>query len=269
MIGQTISRPPNALVNGAKNRKGLLGDYFYFFMALVIATVVVYGFSQTAEEKFIHPAIARPVVLYVHAGVFSGWVLFFIFQSALVRTGMVQWHRRIGWIGLALGIAMLVVGVETAIIMGRFNIFHFHPRYPESGLLISFFDIAAFTIPFALAIYWRKKPEFHRRLQLMATCALTAAAFGRFPRFFLTMGTNHSPAARGFLIWVRVICGSRPVDLHVDATRPGRQPTNPSGLSIRAPCPCPVPGRHAVHPDAPFGVVVENSSLYPRLEGSE
>jgi len=39
-------------------------------------------------------------------------------------------------------------------------------------------------------------------MQLMATCALTAAAFGRFPRFFLTMGTNHSPAARGFLILV-------------------------------------------------------------------
>jgi hypothetical protein len=207
MIGQTISHPPKALVNGAKNRKGLLGDYFYFFMSLVIAMVVVYGFSQTAKEKFIHPAIVRPVVLYVHAAVFSGWVLFFIFQSALVRTGMVQWHRRIGWIAVGLGIAMLVVGIETAITMGRFNIFHFHPRYPEGGLLISFFDITAFTIPFALAIYWRKKPEFHRRLQLMATCALTAAAFGRFPRFFLTMGTNHSTAARGFLIWVALYAG--------------------------------------------------------------
>jgi hypothetical protein len=31
------------------------------------------------------------------------------------------------------------------------------------------------------AFYWRKKPEFHRRLSLVATCSLTAAAFGRFP----------------------------------------------------------------------------------------
>ncbi|HXW93436.1 MAG TPA: hypothetical protein VEK33_23000 [Terriglobales bacterium] len=207
MIRQSISPPRKALVNGAKNRKGFLGDYFYFFMSLIIATVVVYGFSQTAKENLLHPVIARPFVLYVHAAVFSGWVLFFIFQSALVRTGMMQWHRRIGWIGAGLGIAMLVVGVETAITMGRFNIFHSHPRYPEGGLLISFFDITAFTIPFALAIYWRKKPEFHRRLQFMATCALTAAAFGRFPRFFLTIGTNHSPAARGFLIWFALYAG--------------------------------------------------------------
>ncbi len=90
-------------------------DYFYFVMSLVIATIVVYGFSQTAKEKFIHPTIARPFVLYVHAVVFSGWALFLIFQSALVRTGIVQWHRRIGWIGAGAGIAVLVVGVETAI----------------------------------------------------------------------------------------------------------------------------------------------------------
>lgn len=206
MIGQTISHPPKTLENGARNRKGLLRDYFYFVMSLVIATIVAYGFSQNAKATFIHPTIARPFVLYVHAVVFSGWVLFLIFQSALVRTGMVQWHRRIGWIGVGLGVAVLVVGVETAISMGRFNIFHFHPRYPEGGLLISFFDITAFTIPFALAIYWRTEPESHRRLQLMATCALTAAAFGRFPRLFLT-GPNQSPAARGFLIWVSLYAG--------------------------------------------------------------
>jgi hypothetical protein len=207
MIGQAISHPPKALVNGAKSRKGLFGDYFYLFMSFVVAAVVVYGFSQTARETFVHPAIAQPVVLYVHAAVFSGWVLLFIFQSALVRTGRVRWHRWIGWIGVGLGVATLVVGVETAITMGRFNISHFHPRYPEGALLISFFDITAFTIPFALAIYWRRKSEFHRRLQWMATCALTAAAFGRFPRFFLTTGTNHSMAARGFLIWVALYAG--------------------------------------------------------------
>jgi len=207
MNSQAISHPRPALVNGARNCKILSGDNFYLFMSLVIATVVVYGFSQTAKEKFLHPAIARPFVLYVHAAVFSAWILLFISQSALVRTGMVQWHRRIGWLGTGLGIAVFLVGLETAITMGRFNIFHFHPRYPEGGLLISFFDITAFTIPFALAIYWRKKPEFHRRLQLMATCALTAAAFGRFPRFFLTVGPNHSLAARGFLIWVALYAG--------------------------------------------------------------
>src|SRR5262245_4461081 len=56
--------------------------YFYFFMSLLIAVVVVYGFSQTIDMNLIHPAIPRPFLLYVHAAVFTGWLLFFLLQSA-------------------------------------------------------------------------------------------------------------------------------------------------------------------------------------------
>ncbi len=59
-------------------RAGALDKYFYFFMSLLIAVVVVYGFSRTVDKKLIHPDVARPRVLYLHAAVFSGWVLFFI-----------------------------------------------------------------------------------------------------------------------------------------------------------------------------------------------
>ena len=188
--GSNSEWPPGHAI--AANRAGLLENYFYFFMALLIAFVVAYGFSQTVEKKLIHPALPRPFVLYVHATVFSGWVLFFILQSALVRTRKVQWHRLIGWYGVGLGVAMLVLGVATAITMARFNRLNLHSRYPEANLLVSFFDIAAFTIVFALAIYWRKKPEFHRRLQLMACCALTSAAFGRFPPPLVAPGTLYA-----------------------------------------------------------------------------
>jgi len=51
----------------------------------------------------------------------------------------------------------------------------------ESDLAYPLWDMVVFTIAFALAVYWRKKSEFHRRLILIACCALTAAAFGRFP----------------------------------------------------------------------------------------
>ena len=48
-------------------------------------------------------------------------------------------------------------------------------------LVVPFFDMVAFAVAFGLAFYWRKKPELHRRLILIATCSLTVAAFGRFP----------------------------------------------------------------------------------------
>jgi hypothetical protein len=162
-------------------RRGPLSQYFYFFMSLLIAAVVIYGFSQTIDQNLIHAAPPRPWLLYVHGAVFSAWVIFFIVQSALVRTRNVRVHRKLGWFGVGLGTAIPVLGISTAITMDRFRMAHFHSTGIVPFLAIQFCDVASFTVCFALAVYWRKKPEFHRRLMLVASCALTAAAFGRFP----------------------------------------------------------------------------------------
>jgi hypothetical protein len=45
----------------------------------------------------------------------------------------------------------------------------------------------AFAVFLALAIFWRRKPELHRRLMFIATCGLLDAAFGRSDYIF-----NHS-----------------------------------------------------------------------------
>ena len=50
----------------------LFDRYFYLIMSLVIAGVVIYGFSQTINENLIHPAYPRPLVLYFHAAIFHG-----------------------------------------------------------------------------------------------------------------------------------------------------------------------------------------------------
>lgn len=118
------------------NRRGLLETYFYFFISLLIAAIVVYGFSFTVDKNLIHPAVPRPMILYIHAAVFSGWLVFFILQSALVRTHNVRGHRRIGWFGLALGITITVLGTSTAIVMARFNTVQLHSSDADSNMMI-------------------------------------------------------------------------------------------------------------------------------------
>ena len=120
-------------------------------------------------------------MLWLHGIVFSGWLVFFIFQSALVRTHNVKLHRRTGWFGAGLGALIPVLGISTAVIMDRFVSSQLHNPGIKVFFSIQLWDMIAFTGAFWLAVYWRKKPEFHRRLVLVATCALTAAGFGRFP----------------------------------------------------------------------------------------
>lgn len=162
-----------------------LEKYFYFSMSLLIAAVVIYGFSHTVNNGLIHATPSRPLILWFHGAVFSGWVIFFIFQSALVRTHNVKLHRRMGWFGVVLGSVMTVLGLSTAYVMARFIVTNFHQAGVKTFFAVQLWDMVCFTTFFWLAVLWRRKPEFHRRLILMATCVLTSAAFGRFPLAWL------------------------------------------------------------------------------------
>lgn len=166
---------------------GLVDKYFYFAMALLFPVIVVSGFSRTVNDNLLHPAIPRPLILWFHGAAFSSWVVFFMFQSVLVRTRNVRWHRFFGWFGAALGAAMVPLGIATAIVMARFDAYQLHQTGAEPFLIIPFYDMAAFGTLLALAIAWRKKPELHRRLIFIATCGLLDAAFARSDFIF-----NHS-----------------------------------------------------------------------------
>ena len=161
-----------------------LGDLFYFLMSLLIAAIVVYGFAQRAETQLIHPVHPKPMVMWIHTVMFSGWVLFYIAQSTLVRTHNVSRHRKVGWFGVVLGASLPIVGMITTVVMRRFDLQFSDLRKIAPNLTVGLMDMVSFTVPFMLAIWWRRKPERHRRLMLVATCALTAGAFVRFPAFF-------------------------------------------------------------------------------------
>jgi len=161
-----------------------VNKYFYFAMSLLIAAIVVSGFRITVNANLLHPSIPRPLILWFHAAAFTGWVAFFIFQSALVRTHNVKWHRFFGWFGAALGTAMVPLGVATSIVMGRFDTYAEHLPGADAFLIVPFYDMLTFAVLFGFAILWRKKPELHRRLLFIATCGLLDAAFGRFDTIY-------------------------------------------------------------------------------------
>jgi hypothetical protein len=155
----------------------LPAEYFYALMSLLIAAVVIFGFGATIDARLLHAPSPRPAIVYLHAIVFSAFVALFVVQSVLIRARSVRWHRYLGTLGVAMGAAMPVLGMATAL------------SKPEGSsgafLIFQLNDIISFSIAFGLAVWWRRKPEFHRRLMLLAACFLTSPAFGRFPAWLL------------------------------------------------------------------------------------
>jgi hypothetical protein len=177
-VSQAVVVRPSHAVTG---RNGLIDKYFYFAMSLLVLALVLYGFGHTVNENLLHSSVPRPFILWIHAAAFSAWVLFFILQSSLVRTHNVRVHRTLGWFGAALGAFMVFLGIVTAIIMKRFEVHQLHLARAGLFLSVPFADIICFAALFVLAVYWRRKPEMHRRFIFIATAVLLAAAFGRMP----------------------------------------------------------------------------------------
>lgn len=156
---------------------------FYFAMSLVTAAVVAYGFHFTVQQRLLHPAVQPPAIIWVHASISGAWLLLFITQTGLVSTRKVSTHTKLGLLGIALGTALVIVGVWTTIAMARF-----HAANPVSGgpgpafMIVPLSQIATFAALFAAGIALRRKDrEAHRRLMFLATCVLTAPGWGRIP----------------------------------------------------------------------------------------
>jgi hypothetical protein len=149
-------------------------------MSLVLAALVIAGFSRTVNASLFHANPPRPLLLWIHGVAFSTWIVFFIAQSALVRVRKVSVHRLLGGFGAALAVVMVVLGFTIAVIMTRFDVTVLQQKGVQSFLSIPWVDMIIFGSCIALAIYWRKKPDYHRRLIFIGSCQLMDAAIGRF-----------------------------------------------------------------------------------------
>ena len=153
-----LAAPVNKVLTTASRFKTFLCRYFYLCMRLVLAGLVLWGFSRTVDANLFHANPARPVLLWMHATAFSTWIVFFILQSALVRVRKVNVHRTLGWFGAGLASVMVPLGVTVAIVMTRFDTFVLHQKDVASFLSVPFTDMIIFGACVALAIYWKKRP---------------------------------------------------------------------------------------------------------------
>jgi hypothetical protein len=146
-------------------------------MSLLMLAVVTYGFSQTVGDALLHNQRPRRflALLTIHGAVFYAWMLIFVAQSALVRVRNLRLHRLLGWVGAADASLVLVMGLWAT----------FAEPAPFALERIGLVSMAGFGIPVALAILWRKRPAYHRRMAFVGTAVLTNAAFARFPGTYL------------------------------------------------------------------------------------
>lgn len=151
-------------------------DRFFFVTSLIMAAIVVAGFSLmivTGRSSF-----ASPPIVHAHAVVFMGWVVLYVTQNALVARGSIALHRRLGWIGAGWIVAMVVLGTVVTVRLVRLG--HAPFFFPSAlFLVLNPVSILTFAGLTAAAIVRRRQTEWHRRLHFSGMALLLGPAYGR------------------------------------------------------------------------------------------
>ena len=157
---------------------------FFLLMSVACLVVALIGFSPTFFFPLIRGTFARAPVAYVHAILFLGWLIFFIAQASLIRERNVSLHRRLGWLGAALAIAIVIVGVPASLdslhrgLAARGEDARVLREFV--GNLLSFLIFGAFV---GAALVLRRDTATHKRLLLLATIYILLPAWIRFALF--------------------------------------------------------------------------------------
>ena len=151
--------------------------FFFVVMACAVIVTVFAGFAPTFYLRGSFTQ-TRPMsmLLHVHGIVFSAWVSLFLVQTLLIARGARRLHQRFGWVGAGIAAAMISL-VAAAVIEELRRANGFPP--PPLALALSAFDIIVFAILVGTALYYRKRPDWHKRFMLSATIVLLGAPMFR------------------------------------------------------------------------------------------
>jgi hypothetical protein len=157
---------------------------FYTGMALAMFAAIFLGFARSFFLRPWFPGTPAPTetIFYVHGTLFTAWCVLLVLQPALVATGRTDLHRRTGWLGAVLALAMVALGTVGALIAARRSTGFIGIAVPPlQFLVVPLFDMALFATLVALAIAKRRDVQSHKRLMLLASVNLLAAGIARWP----------------------------------------------------------------------------------------
>ena len=171
-------RPASLPLSAAQRARRERG--FFSAMALAATVAVVWGFAPTYFLKPLHGSRPLSALLHVHAALFTTWMVLLLVQTALVATRNTRVHRRLGHVGVAIVPAMLVLGWMAGVDAAHRGS-TIAGLAPEGFLVIPLAAIVVFSILAGSALSLKRRPDYHKRLMLLATIELCTAAIARIP----------------------------------------------------------------------------------------
>ena len=157
----------------------------YFLVASCLALVVtLVGFFKTFILPSARGTFSAPAIIYVHGGILFLWTSILVTQSMLIRKRKLNLHRLLGFVSLGLVPCVVISTMAAGVYVMKRDLALGGGQVAISSLIGTFTTPLVFAILVAAAIVYRRRPEFHKRLMLLAMIAIIWPAFFRFRHYF-------------------------------------------------------------------------------------
>jgi hypothetical protein len=163
-----------------------IGRWFYIGSGVFMLLLTAAGFGPS----FIDPSKrnARPTtIVLAHGIVAAAWLLLFLAQATLVATRRTALHRRVGKAAPTVAALMIVFGYMTVMefarrgydLSGDLQRAPLPPGIPPptaeefvAAILAPLLGFVNFGLLMAVGLWFRNRPEVHKRLMLLALVSL-------------------------------------------------------------------------------------------------
>ena len=177
-------------------------NLFYLGFGLFALAVVLIGFSTTYILPMARRSFSAPWVVHLHGASALGWVVLLIVQARLVGARRTPLHRRIGQAAIPLALLVWATGILTAAWAAERDLPQMGTA-ATSGLAGTAIGLSLYLALVIAAVVLRRKPDWHKRLIILATIQLLWPAFFRLrhllpivpqPEIWLALVLAYSPA---------------------------------------------------------------------------
>ncbi len=156
------------------------GSRFYVLFALVAATAALVGFSTTYFIPMARQQFAGPVIAHLHGLLFFTWIGLLLVQAVLARQRRLRAHQRLGLAALPLAAAMAAAGLGVGMFAVRRDLAAGAGEAAYSQLVGVVAAMLFLLLFVAVAWAMRRRPDWHKRMILLATIAVLWPAWFRW-----------------------------------------------------------------------------------------
>jgi hypothetical protein len=148
-------------------------------MSSLLVVLVFLGFAPT---YYLRPESAGPIpaYLHVHGAAMTIWYLLLLVQTGLIATRRRAVHRRLGFVGAVVAAVIVVLNPLVVARSVPHLVMEGDPIQLTALIVVGdLLLVGIFLVLVGLAIRWRRYPETHSRMLLLASLALSGPALGR------------------------------------------------------------------------------------------